>query len=350
MKKILFLSEINPNIQSGGSVIAKRDLSILKSHFSVEEIQIYSSTRNALHKIIDIFCSENPVLYSRSAVNLIKKAIKKSKCDTVFLENSLLGNFAKYASKYCNKKVVTYFQNCEYDLSLQCRSKIWHNVIYKLEKQAIDYSSHMLILNSRDQKALRHTYGYKGNNNTIIPISMDDMLQGKDLVCNNCSNEPFGLFIGSLFRPNENAVKFLIDELADELPIKIKVVGYNFENFNYKKHNKVEIIGTINDLNRYIVDAEFVIFPIWEGSGMKVKTCHAMMFGKAIFGTSEAFEGYELTNNMFVCNDKNTFLKSIKDYLNGQHEKFNQNIRDIWLKNYSNNIVERSLVNVIDNI
>ena len=30
------------------------------------------------------------------------------------------------------------------------------------------------------------------------------------------------------------------------------------------------------------------------GSGMKVKTCEALMYGKNILGTDEAFEGYEL--------------------------------------------------------
>lgn len=44
----------------------------------------------------------------------------------------------------------------------------------------------------------------------------------------------------------------------------------------------------------YIYNADFLIAPIFEGSGMKLKTAEALMYGKTVFGTTEAFEGYDV--------------------------------------------------------
>lgn len=37
-----------------------------------------------------------------------------------------------------------------------------------------------------------------------------------------------------------------------------------------------------------------MVMPIFSGSGMKVKTAEALMYGKFLIGTKEAFEGYEI--------------------------------------------------------
>ena len=46
-----------------------------------------------------------------------------------------------------------------------------------------------------------------------------------------------------------------------------------------------------------------MLFPIFEGSGMKLKTCEALMFGKNIIGTPEAFAGYDIDDytNVGAC-------------------------------------------------
>lgn len=67
---------------------------------------------------------------------------------------------------------------------------------------------------------------------------------------------------------------------------------------------------------------------------MKVKTAEALMHGKTIVGTKEAFEGYE-TNTpgiFFECHDKNEFINAINKLLSQKH-LYNADSRELFLKN-----------------
>jgi hypothetical protein len=62
--------------------------------------------------------------------------------------------------------------------------------------------------------------------------------------------------------------------------------------------------------------SEFVIAPIFSGSGMKTKLAEATSYGKTVFATSHALIGYEnLSENFAIsCNNEKEFLYKIKRY------------------------------------
>ena len=71
---------------------------------------------------------------------------------------------------------------------------------------------------------------------------------------------------------------------------EILIIGKGFETLkNDLECDNVKVIGTVEDVSEYFYRADFVIAPIFEGSGMKLKTAEALMYGKTIFGTTEAF-------------------------------------------------------------
>lgn len=73
------------------------------------------------------------------------------------------------------------------------------------------------------------------------------------------------------------------------------IIGKGFRTLkNDLECDNVKVIGTVEDVSEYFYRADFVIAPIFEGSGMKLKTAEALMYGKTIFGTTEAFSGYAL--------------------------------------------------------
>jgi hypothetical protein len=80
-----------------------------------------------------------------------------------------------------------------------------------------------------------------------------------------------------------------------------------------------------------------MVSPIFKGGGMKVKTCEALMYGKNIFGTSEAFIGYEIDYDKVgaLCNTKEEFIDTINNYCSTKREKFNEYSRKCFLENYS---------------
>jgi hypothetical protein len=91
------------------------------------------------------------------------------------------------------------------------------------------------------------------------------------------------------------------------------------------------------DLKPNIENADFMLFPNFEGSGMKVKTCEALMYGKNIIGTSEAFEGYDVDYDKAGarCNTKEEFRKAIDDFANTPRPRFNTYTREVFINNYS---------------
>ena len=340
--KILYISELSPQLKNGGSYAAKRDLSILKQHFDVEETGVFTKENSNIQKVKNLLFSKCPILFSTKEVKAIENKIKTSDCDVVFLCSSLLGYFAKYAKK-CNKKVITYFQNCEYQLFKSCRSKFWYNKVFKQEKLALEYSDLNLILNDRDLNELKKVYNYNKDNYKFYPITMEDKLRS-DIEIND---EKYGLFLGSWFRPNEIAVKYIIDNIADHINYKIKVIGYQFEKFDYKKHENVEIIGTVDDMAEYIQNASFMILPVFDGGGMKVKTCEAIMFGKHIIASTESLEGYKLCDHIDVCNTEQEYIDAIN---NGNFNKFNEDVRMLWKVNYSLEAAKKLLISVINSL
>ena len=80
---------------------------------------------------------------------------------------------------------------------------------------------------------------------------------------------------------------------------------------------------------------------------MKTKTVEAMMFGKTVLGSDEAFCGYEGLNN-YLCNTADDFIKRITDYKRNGVKKFNEEIRKVYLDKYSENAVLSTMKEAIN--
>ena len=80
-----------------------------------------------------------------------------------------------------------------------------------------------------------------------------------------------------------------------------------------------------------------MIAPIFHGSGMKTKVAEALMHGKKIIGTSEAFVGYEDHRHKagWICNNANEFVSAIDSANNSIDEYYDEDLRKIYKDNYS---------------
>ena len=80
--------------------------------------------------------------------------------------------------------------------------------------------------------------------------------------------------------------------------------------------------------------------PIFSGSGMKVKTAEALMYGKFLIGTKEAFEGYEIDEKIgILCNNANDFIKNINKY-SQQNLIYNAPSRTLFIDKYSSDATQ----------
>ena len=115
--------------------------------------------------------------------------------------------------------------------------------------------------------------------------------------------------------------------------------GVDFKNIS----SQVHIYGFVVDLSDFYYRAKIVISPIHVGGGMKTKTAEALMYGKTILGSSEAFEGYEIDDRcMILCNTADEYIDNIRKLRNST-SRLNILSRNLFLKKYSNKVAEEQL-------
>ena len=163
---------------------------------------------------------------------------------------------------------------------------------------------------------------------------------------NKIENKEFKLlFVGvGTFLPNIQGIEFFIKNVIPYINVKLEIVGKNTE-LNKEKwerlNSKVEVKGTVDSLDNYYNEANAVIAPIFIGGGMKVKTAEALSYGKTIFGTTEAFEGYEVDYSKVggLCNTVEEFIEVINNYIewwkNNDKPTFNKYSYQIFKEKYS---------------
>ena len=348
MKKCLMLvtQGFDNKILNGGDVINKRNYQFLQENFDKVDVlicrkytnsiigKIYSKFKNVINlSIAD--CRSEIVTYIKSVVN---------NYDIVFIGQSSLGEFAKVIKK-CNPsvKVITFFHNVEYDYyntqssSFRCYLGIYAKIAKLNEKKAILFSDKIITLNVRDSDRLYDLYGRKAD--LILPTSF----KNKELKFLNdtiSKDELRLLFIGSNFYPNKQGIIWFITDVLTKLDNTIlEIIGRGtsrWKNESIFNNSKVWIYGEVEDLDYYYLNADAVIIPIFTGGGMKTKTAEALLYGKYIFATKEAFEGYHVKFDKVggMCNNSVDFIHQLNDFRNSGLTKYNNYSREIFLKYY----------------
>jgi polysaccharide biosynthesis protein PslH len=271
----------------------------------------------------------------------IKSIRDKSKGKNyIFIDSSSYGIIAYYLRKgNFNGKIICFFHNVEYKIQLHHLRRnplsFWRLIVsYYNEKNAIKHSDEIVALNKRDSDELKRLYG-RGDIK-IIPISLIDTF--KDKVEEFTSNPPTLLFIGNNWFANIHGLKWFVKNVLPYVNIKLQIIGSGMDKLeNEFVHPNIEFMGFVPDLSPALLKADFIVCPIFIGGGMKVKTCEALMYGKNIIGTKEAFEGYEIdyTKVGANCNNKEEFINAIQNYCSIKKKKFNEYNRKCFLEKYS---------------
>ena len=180
-----------------------------------------------------------------------------------------------------------------------------------------------------------------GGDYSVLPVSVEDKL-----ICayNHISKgQCIGLFVGAFGRANWIGIEWFLKNTKLNKSIKILIVGKNFENHineikNINTTVDVEVVGTTEDLDKYYRDSDFVLAPIIIGAGMKIKIAEALMYGKTVIGTQEAFVGYEVDfSKVGACSNNIQELdEAIMRCKKGEYgDGFNPYSRQVYLDKYS---------------
>ena len=213
------------------------------------------------------------------------------------------------------------------------------------ERKSVKYADKVVVLNKRDSDSLAAFYDR--NSDEILPLCIDDRFDVDKVVKFNTSK--IGAFIGSNFYANNKGIKWFCENVSNRLNCPILIVGKGFENEKeyFSNFKNIRVIGTVDNVEDYYYNVDFIVSPIFDGSGMKTKTAEALMFGKTIFGTHEAFEGYDVDVSKVgaICQTADDFVNAINDY-DIAKSRFNEYSRKAYLERYSQQSIT-SRLNVI---
>jgi polysaccharide biosynthesis protein PslH len=361
-KKILLVTNNFPEKALGGrELLSKLIYSVLYKIFSTN-LEIFFLTKPSTSKekkLLGFFCGHMDGL-NKESLELLMHKIEQTNVDIVFTNGSNLGAFVKIArKKFPNVRFVTFFHNVEFYffLSLFIKSKNPKSLflailIFFAERKAVMFSNTTIALNQRDSAALLSFYGDEAH--AIFPMALEDQYSNVIPFARNNDQEEYILFVGGLFYANEYGIRWFIKNVVPEIKIKLLIVGRGFERLRdeLEVQNKVQVIGATENLEKYYINAKFIIAPIFDGSGMKTKIAEAMMYGKKVIGTTEAFVGYEdhLPEAGWLCNSKVEFVQSIMSSNEGvDNQGLNNNLRKIFQANYSLESAEIKMRNILSN-
>lgn len=362
--KVLFLTTLDFwNLTDNGSkVISKRNYEMLKNIYGEnnlyycgieDEMEKYDDNNRISFPVSKNLFSRyfnyafNRYRYSKKTERKILKYIEGLKPQIIFCDGSLLGGILKKIPKEQAVISIVFFHNIETNVALTAitrndKLKPYRVIRYKCNKYNEGFiaknSDYCICMNTRDSALLKKYHNKEAD--FYLPTTIVDKYETAK--CKNISIQPNTLlFVGSYFSANCHGLNWFITKVLPFIECRLIIVGSGMEKYVPPVINeKVDVLGGVEDLDRYYMSAAAVICPIFLGDGMKTKTAEAMMYGKAIFATDEALEGYEVNNikNIYRCNHVDQFIHSIKAYfMEAGMIAYHEDVRQCFLKKYEFN-------------
>ena len=358
---VLFISTGYRDNSSGGrEMLSRLNYEILKDIFEENffDYHIDSSKNKKRYTFIikKIFFGEIDGLNKKIYLEIAKK-IKEYKISHVFLDGSNLGGAARFIKNIdCKVTVITFFHNVEskFFFDLLKVNKTFKALAVLIanffsERMAIKNSDKIFCLTKVDSEILKRIFSREAD--SILPLSLKDRYFDESFSDPQLSLKDYILFVGGRFYANEYGIKWFLKYVSPYIRFKTVVIGKGFEKIseNYKDNENICIIGEVDNIGKWYKHSQFVVAPIFHGSGMKTKVGEALMFGKRIYATKEALIGYELLPNTAytICCSAEDFIKEIN--LHEQVHSFDQEqrLRELFLDLYSETASKERLYRAI---
>lgn len=353
--KLLYIGTEIQKVDSGASLINYRNFNILKSIFGNDFVCLEPEHRKRFGYLYDWGGDKD-------FLNKLTEKLYSKHFDYIFLSQSLLGLVAKKIKEISpNSRVICFFHNIEVQYAKEYirTSGVSHLPFYlsaKLaETRTVTYSDYCVVLNERDAHYLREIYNKQAD--LVLPTTFEDHFEGH-MGCREVqktSSEFIYLFVGVAFFANIQGIEKFIHCVLPHIPGRLVVVGKGMDEYKQKfcsLCDRVEVHGFVDSLSKYYNEANFVVSPIFSGGGMKTKTAEALMYGKTIIGTKEAFEGYVVDERAMKCADTiEEFIIGINNLIQqGRIDPLNLYSRNLFVTHYSNAVAKAKIEYFFSNI
>lgn len=322
-EKILLVTHCIEHAPTGGrQLLCKLNYEILRDLFG-EQLILYEIPKTKLQgwkSIARAFSGHidglNDELIERALHILHTQNINR-----VFVDGSGFGGFVKKARQaFPATTISTFFHNVEAKFFLGAlrdtktvRALATLLANYLAERKSVRYSDQVICLSERDSQSLQALYGRRATHISALAMADNASAQPRDETTESAGQ--YALFVGGGFYANRAGIEWFVERVAPRIRIQTCIVGRGLDDMKVRlEHNeKVVFIGAVEHLEEWYRQALFTIAPIFDGSGMKTKVAEALMFGKKVVGTREAFSGYEgvLDHAGWECNTADDFVAAI---------------------------------------
>jgi glycosyltransferase involved in cell wall biosynthesis len=346
-KKLLLLTkQLDTTLQGGRELLCLLNYDVLHSLYAGRLVlwELRDDRRHGVSGILDAFRGHIDGL-DVASIEAALMQIRESRVTQVFVDGSNLGGFVAVLKRRLPAiEVVTFFHNVEARFFFG--SWRLHKTLHALgvlvanalaEHKSVKFSDKIVCLSDRDSRLLKRLYGRGATH--IAPMVLEDKCPASFLEYANHPPERFALFVGGMFYANRAGIAWFVREVVPKIDLPIYIVGRGFEALRAELEvpDKVMVIGSVDSLADWYRRAQFVIAPIFDGSGMKTKVAEALMYGKKVIGTPEAFAGYDgITDQAgWVCESAHEFVAAIAAASVGITQSFDPALRKIYEKSYS---------------
>jgi hypothetical protein len=344
--KIMLVTKQLENYPSGGrELLCKLNYQALKEIFSDRLVlfELPQSRINSLKSILGAFQGHIDGL-NHDLINKAIQVIKTKKVSKVFVDGSNLGEIVRVLKQRLPSiEVITFFHNVESRFFFGAFRQAWTIrafsvliVNYRSEKKSARFSDKIICLSDRDSLLIKRIYGRSATH--ISPMALQDKLHADCHLIRKPPQEKYALFVGGVFYANRVGIGWFVKHVAHRINVKVCIVGKGFEDLKatLELPGKVEVVGSVDNLSEWYINSHFVIAPIFDGSGMKTKVAEALMYGKRVIGTPEAFSGYGNVESIgWQCLTDDEFVLAIECAQDLPLKPFDPELRAIYEDKYS---------------
>lgn len=185
--------------------------------------------------------------------------------------------------------------NCEtilyQELHPEPFSRPLHDLVQRCEKKALEKSDILFYCSSEDLSAFNSLADLKNVRALFVPHGIHPRAFRLSSARNK--NGPLsGIFIGSGHPPNSQAARFIVENLAPQLPdIQFHIVGKCLAPDHYGKN--VLVHGVVDEAVKSLLmeGAHFALNPVVAGSGSSLKVIDYFNHGLPVFSTAFGMRG-----------------------------------------------------------
>lgn len=277
---------------------------------------------------------------------------------SVFVDGSNYGEVVRAIKRaYPAVRVCVFFHNCEARFfwgalrdSRSLRALLVFVVNLLAERKSVRHGDALICLSQRDGDQLVRLYGRGATH--ISPMALVDTLQAGETSAIVPRARAVALFVGGLFYANRAGIQWFVRDVVPHVKTEVWIVGKGLESLRESTRIPagVRVVGEVPAVAEWYRQANFVVAPIFDGSGMKTKVAEALMHGKEIIGTPEAFSGYEdiAGEAGIVCRTAGEFIAAIDATASTGRPAFRQDLRALYEKRYSFAAARQRMADILE--